>query len=232
MLGGAPISQAFPSSSRRRSAEPPICGLLDDDDANSILDTMNLSEPLTHEVRSSKSSKSSKKSKKSKSMRAAPMQPIDPDVYLAGGGAPLQPSTSNRKRTGRPPRSPNLIPADGGDMGFTSSSGLSSFAAELSSFSSPFGGAAEEEEIDFYQDDEEDVDDRQERKAAAAAAKATKVETEDDEESDDDDSIKDARRSPRETTSSASIDLGIYIISGLFLILILEQFIQLGMRMR
>lgn len=230
MLGGAPISQAFPSASMQHSKHHRRP--LDDDDSDSIIDTMNASESLaipeprrkeTKEMRETRERMKNKSKKKSRqNMRAAPMQPIDPDVYLPDrGGAPLGPGRGSKREKKRD----LFIPADGGSMGFASS--------ELSAFSSPFG--EEEADIDFYSDDDHDHDHEHEHKAAATVA-ATDVDTDVDDVDDHKQQHKQHNLSiahaDSSSSSSVSIDLGIYIISGLFLILLMEQFIQLGMRMR
>ena len=114
-------------------------------------------------------------------------------------------------------------------MGFTSSS--------LSSLASPFGaedaidgmsgldaldGMDPIEEIDFYKNDDDDNTemDFPTNKQQQPSKKAIEFESVDE------------QRPRNHHTTSASIDLGIYIISGLFLILLMEQFIQLGTRLR
>jgi hypothetical protein len=153
------------------------------------------------------------------------MQPIDPEIYLGDlGGAPLEPPKKSRAKQTL------FCPADGGDMGF--------MASELSSFASPFFSSddvdvdADGGQIDFYQgDDDDDIDadtvvgDDEPKKKNKAPRQHVDV----DVDVDVDDS-----RGGRGIShdSSVSVDLGIYIIGGLFLILIMEQFIQLGIRLR
>jgi hypothetical protein len=236
MLGGALISQAFPSvSSNHRSGD-----LMDD--SNSIFDTMNARQSVdTQQHRrkhksgsgSHSHSHSRSRSRNNGSRRAAPRQPMDPEVYLPYGGAPLPVSVSPPSRSKKHHSHSNALfcPADGGDMGFASSS--------MSSLASPFGaedaidgmsgldaldGMDPIEEIDFYQNDGDhaDVDD-------IPINKRPSKKTSYDIESVDD---EDEQKPRNHHTASASIDLGIYIISGLFLILLMEQFIQLGTRLR
>jgi hypothetical protein len=189
---------------------------------------MNATESVMPQPHPSKKRQQKQQKKHRVSRRAAPMQPIDPDVYI-GTAAPLQPPS--KKDSPPRPRRAMFIPADGGDMGFSS--------AEFSAISAPLEDDEDdgmiEPEIDFYQDErieeereaDEDTDTVVEYKQTKKDTKQKQKHQQRQRDDDDDDDYAFTAES-----SSVSIDLGIYIISGLFLILLMEQFIQLGMRMR